>query len=323
MERNNQTFAYLILEGISKTPELQLPVFLLLLTIYLTTLGGNLLIFLVACLDPHLQTPMYFFLRNLSLVDVCYSSDTLLGALLAFMSGRNAVSFPSCMAQLYCFMSLVAIEISILTAMSYDRYVAVCSPLRYQAVMSGRVCVTLASVCWALGFVEAVPYISIYAGFSCFKSNRVNHFFCDLSALMDISCDDTAFLRNVVFYESIFSGFIPFFLTFLSYSYIIGAVAAVRSQPGRRKAFYTCGSHLTVVALFYVTLFCQYLKAAPPAPDSGKFLSLLYTALVPMLNPLIYSLKNKDVKSALRRGLSKAKTRRRHPRGPTRLTTRG
>uniref|UniRef100_A0A8C5MHV3 Olfactory receptor n=1 Tax=Leptobrachium leishanense TaxID=445787 RepID=A0A8C5MHV3_9ANUR len=299
---NHTAVTYFIIRGISDLPELQLPIFLLVLHIYIITVGGNTTILLLVCLDRYLHTPMYFFLSNLSVLDTSSTTITLHKILV-----KNTISFPLCMLQLYCFMSFVGIEILLLTAMSYDRYVAICYPLRYQIIMDGHVYVPLATICWVLGFVETIPCICIYTGFSCFKTNVVNHFFCDLNALMEISCSNTKVLKNVILYESIFSGFIPFLLTCVSYTYIIKTILGMHSKDGRRKAFYTCASHLTIVALFYVTLFFLYLKPRSSSLDSEKLLSLLYTVVVPMLNPLIYSLKNKDVKSALRHRLPKSK----------------
>ncbi|KAM4641234.1 olfactory receptor 8D1-like [Discoglossus pictus] len=305
MEVHNQTLTFFILKGISNIPELQIPIFLLVLVIYVITVGGNTTILLLTWMDPHLHTPMYFFVCNLSFLDICYSTDTLHGVLIMFISGNNVLPYPACMAQLYSFMSFVGIEMLILTAMSYDRYVAIINPLNYHMVMTHNVYIPLAIVCWVLGFVETLPYFCIFLGFSCFKSNEVNHFFCDLRALIDISCSDTMLLNNVILYESIFSGFIPFLLTFISYTYIIKTILGIHSKTGRSKAFYTCTSHLTVVTIFYLTLFCLYLKpASSVSTESEKVFSLLYTAVVPMLNPLIYSLKNKDVKAALHKVLN-------------------
>nr|DBA20589.1 TPA: hypothetical protein GDO54_017350 [Pyxicephalus adspersus] len=300
----NQSLTFFLLRGISNIPHLQVPIFLMVLFIYLVTLFGNMTIVLLIFLDHRLHTPMYFFIRNLSFLDICYSTDILSEVLLTFIMGSHQIPKPLCMLQLYGFMSFVGTEVLLLTAMSYDRYVAICNPLRYTIVMNSDVYISLVIICWLVGFMETLPHISTFASFSCFKTNVINHFFCDLRALMDISCSNTFVLKTVIMYESIFSGFLPFLLTFMSYIYIIRAIFAIPSGLGRYKAFYTCASHLMVVMLFYVTLFCLYLKptsSSSSSQDSEKVSSLLYTAVVPMLNPLIYSLKNKDVKLALRR----------------------
>ncbi|KAM8952795.1 olfactory receptor 6C1-like [Pelodytes ibericus] len=302
-EGNRTTVTYFIIAGISDAPKLQVPIFLLVLLIYLLTLGGNMTILLLVCLDPHLHTPMYFFLWNLSIMDLSSSTVTLHKILGIFISGDNTVSFRNCMAQFYMFSSLACSELLILTAMSYDRYVAICNPLHYPTVMTRGVCGLLATACWILGFLEVVPYLVLLLDFSCYRSNIVNHFFCDLVPLMNLSCSDTSILELVTLVEGLLLlSLTPFVLTFVSYVFIIVAILRIRSTTGRRKAFYTCSSHLAVVILLYVTLVCQYLR--PPAKEtleSNKLFSLFNTAAVPVLNPLIYSLKNKDVMSAIRR----------------------
>ncbi|KAM4641285.1 olfactory receptor 5V1-like [Discoglossus pictus] len=302
-EMNQTTVTYFIIKGISDISKLQFPIFILVLLIYLTILGGNLTIFLLVCLDHQLHTPMYFFLGNLSLLDMSTTTVTLHKALTSFISGDNTMSYLACLVQVYVSTSLTTNEFLILTAMSYDRYVAICNPLQYPMVMSHRVCNILASVCWVLGFVELSPYLVLLLDISCYRSNIINHFFCDLVPVMNLACSDISGLQTLIFTEGIFiTSLTPFLLTFISYVFIITTILKIRSSTGRRKAFYTCSSHLTVVILLYMTLYCQYLR--PPSVytlGSSKLFSLINTAAVPILNPFIYSLKNKDVKSALRR----------------------
>ncbi|KAM4696241.1 olfactory receptor 5V1-like [Rhinophrynus dorsalis] len=301
MNQHNVTvMAYFVLEGISDFPEVQAIIFILVLFIYLITLGGNVIILFLIFTDPRLHKPMYFFLCNLSCLDIMYTTVTLHRILFTFISGDNSITFQDCFAQLYFFMSLVGIELLILTAMSYDRYVAICNPLRYHVVMNQKVCNVLATICWVVGFLDTLPFTYIVYGFSCYKSSVINHFFCDLLALMTLSCSDTSLLEHTILAEAVFSGLTPFLLTLSSYVCIIHTILKIQSSTGRQKTFYTCSSHLTVVILFYVTLSCLYLRPTSMfSLDSDKLLSLVYTAIVPMLNPLIYSLKNKDVKSAL------------------------
>ncbi|XP_018421032.1 PREDICTED: olfactory receptor 5V1-like [Nanorana parkeri] len=306
MEQDNQTMVtFFIIKGISDIPELQAPIFLLVLFIYLFTVGGNMTIFLLVCLDHHLHTPMYFFLVNLSMIDMCSTTVTLHKILLIGLTGDQAISYFSCIAQIYFFGSFISDELLFLTAMSYDRYVAVCNPLRYTVIMNHRTCTLLASVCWSLGFIEILPYAVLVTGFSCYGSNIVNHFFCDLVPVIKLSCSNTSVLEILFIVEGVvLLALGPFLLTVLSYVFIITAILRIHSSTGRRKAFYTCSSHLTVVILLYTTLIYQYLK--PITADSleyNKLLSLFNTAAVPILNPLIYSLKNKDVKSALKKRL--------------------
>ncbi|XP_077335720.1 olfactory receptor 5V1-like [Lithobates pipiens] len=304
MEQQNQTrVAFFIIKGFSDIPELQAPMFLLVLLIYLTTLCGNMIIILLVCQNRHLHTPMYFFLANLSLIDMCATTVSLHKILLINLTGNQVISYVSCIGQMYFFGSFVSDELLLLTAMSYDRYVAVCNPLRYTVIVNHRVCICLAFVCWALGFLEIIPYVVLVTAFTCYRSNILNHFFCDLLPIIKLSCNNTSILETLFIVEgAVLLGLGPFILTFLSYVFIITTILRIRSSTGRCKAFYTCSSHLTVVILLYTTLIYQYLK--PISADSleyNKLLSLFNTAAVPVLNPLIYSLKNKDVKSAFKK----------------------
>ncbi|XP_075692815.1 olfactory receptor 8D1-like [Rhinoderma darwinii] len=303
----NQTSKdYFIIMGISNDPNLQIPTFLLVLFIYILTFGGNLTILLLVCLDHHLHTPMYFFLANLSIVDMSSTSITLHRALVDFIIGDNTIHFLACMLQMYIFAGLTCNELLILMVMSYDRHVAVCNPLRYHAVMNHRVCLTLVIMCWVVGFIQVLPIVVVLSSFTCYRSNVVNHFFCDPLSLKKLICGYTYYLELSIYINGVFDATCPFLLTFLPYVFIISTILKIRSSTGRRKAFYTCSSHLTVVILLYTTLVFQYLRPHSMINlDSNKLFSLFNTAGVPMLNPLIYSLKNKDVKAALRRRLKR------------------
>ncbi|XP_075042066.1 olfactory receptor 8G1-like [Mixophyes fleayi] len=303
MDEINQTVSYFFIQGISELPELKLPIFLLVLLLYLSTLGGNMTILLLVFRDHHLHTPMYFFLGNLSILDISSTTVTLHKSLTKFVTGNSIVSFAECMAHAYFFMALECTELLILAAMSYDRYVAICNPLHYHMVMSHKICVLLAFICWMSGFLEVIPHTCILSKFSCYTSNYVNHFFCDVLPLMKLSCSDISLLKLWIATEGVFiSGLIPLLMTVMPYIFIILAILKISSSTGRRKAFYTCSSHLTVVILLYVTLYCLYLSpTSENSLDSHKLFSLFNTAAVPLLNPLIYSLKNKDVKSASKR----------------------
>ncbi|KAM4696227.1 olfactory receptor 5AR1-like [Rhinophrynus dorsalis] len=301
MNQHNVTaITWFVLLGISDFPEVQAIIFILVLFIYLIALGGNVTILLLIFADPRLHTPMYFFLCNLSSLDIIYTTVTQHRIFFTFISGDKNITFQDCLTQLYFFISLVAIEVLILTAMSYDRYTAICNPLHYHIVMNRKVCIVLATICWVFGFLEIVPVIYIVYGFSCYKSRAINHFFCDLLALMKIICSDISLLEHTILAVAVFTDFTPFLLTLVSYICIISTIFKIPSVTGRQKTFYTCSSHLTVVILFYVTLSCLYLRPASLfSMDTDKWFAFVYTAIVPMLNPLIYSLKNKDVKSAL------------------------
>ncbi|KAM4641247.1 olfactory receptor 6C1-like [Discoglossus pictus] len=306
MEQSNQTvLTYFIIKGISDLTDLQVPIFTLVLFIYLITLGGNMAIVVLVCLDLRLQTPMYFFLCNLSVMDMSSTTVTLHNVLFIFISGDNRISFFACVAQMYIFIALTCDELFILTAMSYDRYVAICNPLRYSVIMNRRVCALLAITSWLFSFLEVIPNLLVVSGFTCYRSNVINHFFCDFAPLMKLTCSDTFVLEIYILTEGLILGFLmPFFLTLISYIFIISTILKISTSTGRRKSFYTCSSHLVVVILLYVTLCCQYLR--PTSTDNvnaNKLSSLLNTVAVPLLNPLIYSLKNKDVELALRRSL--------------------
>ncbi|XP_071980907.1 olfactory receptor 5V1-like [Engystomops pustulosus] len=306
IQKNQSLVAYFIIKGISDAPEVQSMIFLLVFLTYLLSLGGNTMILLLVCLDHKLHTPMYFFLANLSVLDMFSTTVTLHNILFMYITGDNTISYSGCMCQMYFFGFLICDELLFLTAMSYDRYVAICNPLKYHLVMNPSICVGLAFVCWVLGMIEVIPYITLLLGFSCYKSNVINHFFCDLVPLMILSCSDTSTLEILSVTEGlVLITFIPFTLKFISYVFIISTILKIHSSTGRRKAFYTCSSHLTVVILLYSTLFYQYLR--PTSSDtskSNKFFSLFNTAAIPVLNPLIYSLKNKDVKEAMMRKIT-------------------
>ncbi|XP_040181142.1 olfactory receptor 1019-like [Rana temporaria] len=302
MDQRNQTIVtFFIFQGISDLPELQTLIFFLVLFIYLLSLGVNLTIFLLVCLDHQLHTPMYFLLTNLSVLDMFSTTVTLHNILIGFIIGDNTISYGACLSEMYIYGFLICDELLILTAMSYDRYVAICNPLQYHLVMNRKVCILLGS--WLLGILEVIPYIVILAGFTCYTSNVINHFFCDLVPLVKLSCSDTTAMEIVCLADGfVLISFTPFMLTFISYIFIISSILRISSKIGRTKAFYTCSSHLTVVILLYSSLFFQYLKPTSlNTTRSNKFFSLYNTAALPLLNPLIYSFKNKDVKSAMMR----------------------
>ncbi|XP_068103942.1 olfactory receptor 6C3-like [Hyperolius riggenbachi] len=306
MDQSNQTMVtFFIIKGISDVPELQAPIFFFVYLIYLFTLGGNMTIVLLICLDHHLHTPMYFFVANLSILDISSMTVSLHKILLIGLTGNHVMSYLSCMAQIFFYGSFTTNELFILTAMSYDRYVAICNPLRYTAIMNHKVCALLAAVCWGLSFIEVMPVVVLLAGFSCYKSNIVNHFFCDILYVVQLSCSDTSVLQVLFLIQgTIFVTLCPILAIILSYIFIIGTILKISTSAGRRKAFYTCSSHLAVFILLCTTVIFQYLK--PITTDSlgyNKLLSLVNTATVPLFNPLIYSLKNKDVKSSVKRKL--------------------
>ncbi|XP_068103853.1 olfactory receptor 6C1-like [Hyperolius riggenbachi] len=301
--RNKTILTYFLFKGISDVSESQLLISLLVLLTYLITLAGNMAILLLVLLDSHLHTPMYFFLCNLSILNISNPTVTLHKLLVIFITGNNVVPFTNCIVQMYFYLCFTTNELIVLTAMSYDRYVAICNPLHYSSVMNCRVCFGLATFCWSFSLLQSIPLIIILTQLSCYTSNIINHFLCDVVVLMSISCSDTSILELVMFTQAAFLAIPPFFLTFISYVFIIATILGIKSSTGRSKAFYTCSSHLTVVILLYASLVCQYLTPSGTF-KSTKLLTLLNTALVPILNAFIYSLKNNDVKTALQRSMT-------------------
>ncbi|XP_053545514.1 olfactory receptor 1019-like [Bombina bombina] len=308
METSNLTF--FIIKGISDNPDLQPSIFLMVLIIYLFSLCGNLTIIILVILDSPLHTPMYFFLCNLSIMDLSSITTSLHKVLFIFLTGNNIIYFSACITQFFLFASFSECQLLTLAAMGYDRYVAICNPLRYQMVMNQRFCVLLATLCWVIGFIEQIPTTWLLSNFSCYRSNEINHFFCDIVPLLAITCSDTSVLELYICTGCfLIAGLIPFTLTMISYIFIVMTILKIRSSTGRRKAIFTCSSHLTVVILLYLTLISQYLTPVSTEKlGAKKFSSLINTAAVPVLNPLIYSLKNKDVKSALKRNLKACKS---------------
>ncbi|XP_029437549.1 olfactory receptor 1044-like [Rhinatrema bivittatum] len=295
-----------IILGLPDNPQLQVPLFLVFLLIYLITLLGNLVIITATCADPCLHTPMYFFLSNLSLIDICFSSNVIPKLLGIIISRDKTISYTSCIVQLHFLIVCATTECLLLTAMAYDRYIAICNPLRYSLIMNQRVCVLLAAASWILSFLSSETITASVTRLSFCASNVINHFFCDLMPLLKLSCTDTLSTQSSVFVVSAFMIVPAFLVTITSYTFIISAILRIRSAEGKRKAFSTCSSHLTVVSIYYLSGFFIYLRPTSTySQEQGKILSVLYTAVTPMLNPLVYSLRNKEVKNALRKVLEK------------------
>nr|XP_033780528.1 olfactory receptor 1019-like [Geotrypetes seraphini] len=293
-----------IILGFPEFPELQIPLFLLFLVIYLIILMGNLTIITVTCLDPHLHTPMYFFLCNLSFLDISYTSVTVPKLLDIFLRKRRHISAAGCFTQMHFFTSSLCIEYVLLTVMAYDRYVAICHPLRYTLIMNERICVLMAVNTWIFGCLAAATHTVLVSGLFYCGSNEINHFFCDLSALLKLSCTSTSTIENLTYLIGVFITMPCLISTLVSYVYIISAILRIRSSEGRRKAFSTCSSHLSVVILYYGTLLFSYVRpTSTQSLNQNKTIALLYNVLVPMFNPLIYSLNNKAVKNTLRKVL--------------------
>ncbi|KAM4846271.1 olfactory receptor 5D18-like [Thomomys bottae] len=292
--------------GFSEYPKLQIPLFMLFLFIYSITIVGNIGMVLIIRINPKLHTPMYFFLSHLSFVDFCYSSTITPKMLVNLLEKGNTISFSGCMVQYYFFAIFVVTESFLLAAMSYDRLVAICHPLLYRVVMSQKLCIVLLVGSYAWGEVCSLVLMCSVQQLSFPHLNIIDHFFCEFSSLLSLSCSDTTVQQILVFSFSTFNAGITLLIILLSYVFIAFTILKMRSASGRRKAFSTCASHLTAITIFYGTIL--FLYCVPNSKNSGltvKVASVFYTMVIPMLNPLIYSLRNKDVKDALKKTLLK------------------
>ncbi|XP_048694823.2 olfactory receptor 2G3-like [Caretta caretta] len=302
--------------GFSNHPNLQILFFLVFLVIYTVTLLGNTLILTLTRADPTLHTPMYFFLSNLSFLDICYTSATVPVMLINFFRCRKTISYAGCVAQLFFLITCAGTERVLLAVMAYDRYVAICKPLRYPSIMSKRLCVQLAGFSWLCGLVNSLVHTLLTSAVVICKSDQLSHFFCDVLLLLKLSCSETSVNEAVLHLASVLIGLSPCLFTVLSYGHIISTILKIRSAKGRFKAFSTCTSHLIVVVLFYGTSNFNYNR-----PSSGYSLDIdilvssLYCIVTPTLNPVIYSFRNKEVKGALKKMGRKYFTAVARPRG--------
>ncbi|XP_007949671.1 olfactory receptor 11H6-like [Orycteropus afer afer] len=302
MERANRTLVTeFVFLRFSNSPHLQLLFFSLFLLIYLLSLMGNALIVLIVVLDGHLHTPMYFFIGNLSLVEIWYTTVTVPKMLANFLSPQGVISVSSCIAQYYFFFSLAATELFILTTMAFDRYAAICRPLHYPLLLSPQICGILAGVCWSMGFVCPMFPSFLLAQISFCTPNQINHFFCDADQIFRLSCTDTYAIQAVgyAFSTVIILGALVF--TMASYALILATILAMASVAAQRKAFSTCTAHLSVVTIYFGTLIFMYVcPAVKYVSNINKIVAIFYSVITPLLNPLIYTLRNKDVKEALK-----------------------
>ncbi|XP_027947548.1 putative olfactory receptor 2B8 [Eumetopias jubatus] len=303
-QKNGSSFTGFILLGFSDRPQLELILFVVLLVFYLFTLLGNTAIIALSHLDPHLQTPMYFFLSNLSFLDLCYTTSTVPQLLVHLRGADKSISFGGCVAQLFVALGLGGTECILLGVMALDRYAAICKPLQYTVIMHPRLCALMASASWSLGFANSsLQTVLIFLVPLCGR-NKLDHFFCEVPPLLKLACADTTVYESEMFFVSVIFLFIPVALITVSYGQIVRAVLRIKSSTGQRKAFGTCGSHITVVSLFYGTAIYAYLQPSNNhSQDQGKFISLFYTIITPMVNPVIYTLKNKDVTGAMKKVL--------------------
>ncbi|XP_074083957.1 olfactory receptor 5W2-like isoform X1 [Macrotis lagotis] len=300
MEKNYSIPTEFILLGITSVPELKLVLFVLFLIIYLIILISNFGMIILIRSDPQLHLPMYFFLSHMSFCDLCYSSAIIPKMLVDFFAKDKSISFTGCALQFYFFCSFADSECLLLAVMAFDRYMAISNPLLYTVNMSSRICYLLIAGVYMVAMVDALIHTTLTFTLNFCRSNEINHFFCDIPPLLLISCSDTHVNELVLFTVFGFIEVVTISGVLISYCYIILSVLKIRSTAGRWKAFSTCISHLTAVAIFQGTLLFMYFRPSSAySLDQDKMTSLFYTLVIPMLNPLIYSLRNKDVKEAL------------------------
>uniref|UniRef100_G1Q1Z9 Olfactory receptor n=1 Tax=Myotis lucifugus TaxID=59463 RepID=G1Q1Z9_MYOLU len=303
MEPGNGTqISEFLLLGLSQALELQPLIFGMFLSMYLITVLGNLLIILAVSSDSHLHTPMYFFLSNLSLVDICFTSTTVPKMLWNIQTQSKVITYQGCITQIYFYILFAVLDNFILTVMAYDRFVAICHPLHYTAIMNPQLCGLLVLLSWIMSALHSLLHDLMVLQLSFCSDLEIPHFFCELNQVLQLACSDT-FLNNIVMYFlTLLLGCGPLAGILYSYSRIVSSICAIPSAQGKYKAFSTCASHLSVVSLYYGTLLGVYLgSAASQSSHSSAAASVMYTMVTPMLNPFIYSLRNNDIKRALER----------------------
>ncbi|XP_077003846.1 olfactory receptor 13C9-like [Tamandua tetradactyla] len=295
---NRTAMTEYVLLGLYEHHNLEIILFGLCLGIYSMNVLGNSLLIVLILLDPHLHSPMYFFLSNLSLMDICGTSSFVPLMLVNFLEVQRTISFPGCALQMYLTLALGTTECLLLVVMAYDRYVAICQPLRYPELMRRQMCVRMAVLSWGTGFVNSLLQSILVWRLPFCGHNVINHFFCEILAVLKLACGDISLNALVLMVASAILTLIPLLLICLSYIFILAAILRVPSAAGRQKAFSTCSAHLTVVVIFYGTIFFMYLKPKAKNFNLDKIIALFYGVVTPSLNPIIYSLRNTEVKSA-------------------------
>uniref|UniRef100_A0A8C9USI8 Olfactory receptor n=1 Tax=Spermophilus dauricus TaxID=99837 RepID=A0A8C9USI8_SPEDA len=294
------------LVGLSQYPELQHFLFVLCLIMYKIILLGNSLLIIISILDPRLHTPMYFFLGNLSFLDICYTSSSIPSVLIIFMSERISISFLSCTLQMFFTLGLGSTECVLLAVMAYDRYVAICNPLRYPIIMNKVLYMHLAVWSWAIGCMNSLVQTVMTMVLPFCGNNVIDHLTCEILALLKLVCSDISMNVLIMTVASVVLLVIPLLLIFVSYIFILSSILKINSAEGRKKAFSTCSAHLTVVILFYGSALFMYTKPkSKNTKVSDEIIGLSYGVITPMLNPIIYSLRNKEVKEAVKKILNR------------------
>ncbi|XP_063819325.1 olfactory receptor 1C1-like [Pseudophryne corroboree] len=286
--------------GLTEDLELQVRVGVLLIFAYVIIFLGNFTVIAIFSADSHLHSPMYIFLFNLSIIDIASTSNILPKLFNMLFTKHNVISFAECITQMYFFLSLVVTELLLLSAMAYDRYVAICHPLNYVVIMSFTSCAGLSIASWVVGFLDPIGHTVLIAKMYFWSDRPIDHFFCDVSPLLLITCSDISMVEMLDYIDGFLVAFSSFLLILVSYIFIISNIMKIKSAEGKHKAFSTCTSHLTCVIIYYGTMLCLHIKPTSSYyPKLDKLVALVYVVLVPMLNPFIYCLKNKDIKKSL------------------------
>ncbi|XP_020008923.2 olfactory receptor 8B8-like [Castor canadensis] len=305
---NNTLVTEFILVGLTDQPNLQIPLFFLFLLMYMVTSLGNSGLIILIVLNAHLHTPMYFFLFNLAFIDLCYSSMVTPKMLMNFILSKNVISYMGCMTELYFFCFFIISESYVLMSMAYDCYVAICNPLLYNTAMSPKVCSYLIVGSYLIAFSDAMIHTGCVLRLTFCDGNTINHYSCDVLPLLQLSCTSTYVNEVEIFLVGGKDITVPTLIIFTSHGFILSSIFKIRSTEGRSQAFNTCSSHIIAVSLFFGSGAFMYLKpSSAGSMDEGKISSVFYTIVVPMMNPLIYSLRNKDVKVALKQTISMRK----------------
>lgn len=304
--KNHTSVNEFILLGLTDDPELNVLICLFLFFTYILSITGNLTIITLTLIDSHLKTPMYFFLRNFSFLEISFTTVCIPRFLVSIVTGDRTISYHSCMAQVFFFILLGATEFFLLTAMSYDRYVAICKPLHYTTIMNSRICNQLVVSSWLVGFLIIFPPVIMGLQLDFCDSNIIDHFTCDTSPMLLISCTDTAFLELMAFFLATFTLMVTITLVILSYAFILKTILRIPSAEQRKKAFSTCSSHIIVVSVSYGSCIFMYVKtSAKEGMVLTKGIAVLNTSVAPMLNPFIYSLRNQQVKESFKKLVKK------------------
>ncbi|XP_075687372.1 olfactory receptor 2B2-like [Rhinoderma darwinii] len=304
--KNDTLVNEFILLGLSRQPKIQISLFIVFALVYTVILIGNILIIILVLIDANLHTPMYFFLSNLSLLDLCYSTSTVPRMLKDLLSVNKTISYSECAAQMYISLSLGESECILLAIMAYDRYVAICFPLHYTTIISKMVCIRLAIGTWICGFLLSISHVTLTLNVDLCGHNEINHFLCEVPEILSLGCENIMFVELIIFIVGVIILMTPVTFIVISYINIIVNILKIASSSGQRKAFSTCGSHMMVVTVFYGSAMAAYMKPRSSSqPGTDKMIAIFYFIVTPMLNPMIYTLRNNDVKAAFQKLIKK------------------